>query len=135
MFNLVYLLFEYSAHDKYTLQITLASSVNAEHLRCFKFISWIFGLAIFNRRFLDIHFIYSFYKMMLKKNIELSDVEGVDAELQRGMKWTWENDTTDIIEGTLFLQEEVFGELVTTELKPDGVDIPVTAENKQEFVE
>ena len=135
MFNPFYCLFEYSAHDNYTLQISPASGVNPEHLNYFKFIGRIVGLAIFHRRFLDAYFISSFYKMVVTKKIALSDLESVDAELHRSMKWLLENDITDVIEETFSLQEERFGELVTIELKPGGVDIEVTEDNKQEFVE
>jgi len=135
MFNPFYCLFEYSAHDNYTLQISPASGVNPEHLNYFKFIGRIVGLAIFHRRFLDAYFISSFYKMVVHKKIALNDLESVDAELHRSMKWMLDNDIKDVIEETFSLQEERFGELVTIELKPGGVDIPVTEENKAEFVE
>jgi len=135
MFNPFYSLFEYSAHDNYTLQISPRSGVNPEHLNYFKFIGRIVGLAIFHRRYLNACFISSFYKMVLTKKIALSDLESVDAELYRSMKWMLDNDITDVIDATFSLQETRFGELVTIELKPGGVDIGVTEENKQEFVE
>lgn len=87
MFNPFYCLFEYSAHDNYTLQINPASGVNPEHLNYFKFIGRCLGLGIFHRRFLDAYFIVSFYKMILKKKVTLSDLESVDAELHRGLTW------------------------------------------------
>lgn len=87
MFNPFYCLFEYSAHDNYTLQINPASGVNPEHLNYFKFIGRVMGLAIFHRRFLDAYFIVSFYKMILKKKVTLADLESVDAELFRGLTW------------------------------------------------
>jgi len=73
--------------------------------------------------------------MVITKKIALSDLESVDAELYRSMKWMLDNDITGVIDETFSLQEERFGELVTIELKPGGVDIEVTEENKQEFVE
>ena len=73
--------------------------------------------------------------MIVQKRIALSDLENIDAERYSVMKWMLENDITDIIEETFSLQEERFGELVTIELKPGGVDVPVTEENKQEYVE
>lgn len=88
MFNPFYCLFEYSAHDNYTLQISPASGVNPEHLNYFKFIGRVVGLAIFHRRFLDAYFITSMYKMILHKKISLQDLESVDAELHRSMSWT-----------------------------------------------
>ena len=50
MFNPFYCLFEYSAHDNYTLQINPASGINPEHLDYFKFIGRCLGLAIFHHR-------------------------------------------------------------------------------------
>ena len=152
MFNPFYCLFEYSAHDNYTLQINPASGVNPEHLNYFKFIGRCLGLGIFHRRFLDAYFIVSFYKMILKKKVTLADLESVDAELHRGMTWMmlarWfsigdvlticicrENDITDVIDETFTTTEDRFGELVTIDLKPNGADIPVTEENKKEYVE
>ncbi|KAF9050719.1 HECT-domain-containing protein [Hymenopellis radicata] len=135
MFNPFYCLFEYSAHDNYTLQINPASGVNPEHLNYFKFIGRCLGLGIFHRRFLDAYFIVSFYKMILKKKVTLSDLESVDAELHRGMTWMLENDITDIIDETFTTTEERFGEMVTIELKPGGADVPVTEDNKKEYVE
>ncbi|KAJ7632408.1 hypothetical protein FB45DRAFT_912361 [Roridomyces roridus] len=135
MFNPFYCLFEYSAHDNYTLQINPSSSINDQHLNYFKFIGRCLGLGIFHRRFLDAYFIVSFYKMILKKKVTLSDLESVDAELHRGMMWMLENDITDIIDETFTTTEERFGELVTIELKPGGGNVPVTEENKKEYVE
>lgn len=46
-----------------------------------------------------------------------------------------ENDITDVLEETFSVTEERFGEYVTIDLKPDGENIPVTEENKKEYVE
>ncbi|KZT60478.1 HECT-domain-containing protein [Calocera cornea HHB12733] len=135
MFNPFYCLFEYSAHDNYTLQINPASGVNPEHLNYFKFIGRCVGLAIFHRRFLDAYFIVAFYKMILRKKVVLADLESVDVELHRGMTWMLENDITDVIDETFTTVEDRFGEMVTVELKPGGANFPVTEENKKEYVD
>ncbi|KAK3673756.1 hypothetical protein LTR78_006309 [Recurvomyces mirabilis] len=135
MFNPFYCLFEYSAHDNYTLQINPHSGINPEHLGYFKFIGRVVGLAIFHRRFLDAFFIGAFYKMILRKKVALQDMEGVDAEFHRTLSWTMENDITDVIYSTFSVEDERFGEKVTVELKPGGQDIEVTNENKKEYVE
>jgi E3 ubiquitin-protein ligase NEDD4 len=135
MFNPFYCLFEYSAHDNYTLQINPASGVNPEHLNYFKFIGRCLGLGIFHRRFLDAYFIVSFYKMILKKKVTLADLESVDAELHRGMSWMLENDITDIIDETFTTTEERFGEMVTIELQPGGADVEVNEDNKKDYVD
>ena len=135
MFNPFYCLFEYSAHDNYTLQINPHSGINPEHLNYFKFIGRVLGLAIFHRRFLDAHFIVSFYKMILKKKITLADLESVDADYHRSLQWMLNNPIEGIVEETFSAMEDKFGELITIELKPGGEDVPVTDENKREYVE
>jgi len=135
VFDPSYGLFQYSAHDNYTLQINPASGVNPDHLSYFKFIGRIVGLAIFHRRFLDAYFVSGFYKMMLGKTVSLADLESVDAEIHRSLVWMLENDITDILEETFAVTEERFGEIVNIELKPGGEDIPVTEENKKEYVD
>lgn len=45
-----------------------------------------------------------------------------------------ENDITDVVFQTFSATEDRFGEIVTTELKPGGENIPVTEENKKEYV-
>ena len=134
-FNPFYCLFEYSAHDNYTLQINPHSGINPEHLNYFKFIGRCLGLAIFHRRFLDAYFIVSFYKMILSKKITLADMESVDAEIFRSLTWMLNNDVTDIIENTMSVEDDRFGEVVDVELKPGGKEIEVTEENKAEYVE
>lgn len=54
MFNPYYGLFEYSAMDKYTLQINPFSGLcNEEHINYFKFIGRIAGTAVYHGKLLD----------------------------------------------------------------------------------
>ena len=135
MFNPFYCLFEYSAHDNYTLQINPHSGINPEHLNYFKFIGRVVGLAIFHRRFLDSFFIGAFYKMMLRKKVQIQDMEGVDEEYHKNLTWTLDNDITDVLDQTFSIDDEQFGETRTIDLKPNGRNIQVTNENKKEYVE
>ncbi|PUU79726.1 hypothetical protein B9Z19DRAFT_1100633 [Tuber borchii] len=135
MFNPFYCLFEYSAHDNYTLQINPHSGINPEHLNYFRFIGRVVGLAIFHRRFLDAFFIGAFYKMILKKKVVLADMEGVDADFHRNLTWMLENDITDILDLTFSTEDSRFGETVTIDLKPNGQNIEVTNDNKREYVD
>jgi E3 ubiquitin-protein ligase NEDD4 len=152
MFNPLCGLFEYSTHDKHALRINPSSGVDPEHLNYFKFIGRCLGLGIFHRQFLDACFIVPFYKMVLKKKVVFADLESADAELYRSLKWMLyvvpdgisrsmpdphrrDNDITDVIDQTFTITEERFGEIVMTELKPGGLDIPVTEENKKNYVD
>lgn len=135
MFNPFYCLFEYSAHDNYTIQINPNSGINPEHLNYFKFIGRVVGLGVFHRRFLDAFFVGALYKMMLRKKVVLQDMEGVDAEVHNSLKWMLENSIDGILDLTFSADDERFGELLTVDLKPNGRTIEVTDENKKEYVE
>lgn len=135
MFNPFYCLFEYSAHDNYTLQINPHSGINPEHLNYFKFIGRVVGLGVFHRRFLDAFFIGALYKMMLHKKVILQDMEGVDAEFYRSLQWMLDNDIDGVFDLTFTVDDERFGEMVSIDLKPDGSKIEVTNDNKKEYVE
>lgn len=136
MFNPFYCLFEYSAHDNYTLQINPHSGINPEHLNYFKFIGRVVGLAIFHRRFLDAFFIGALYKMILGKMVVLADMEGVDADFHRSLQWMLDNDISGgILEATFSTEDERFGVVTEEDLIPDGRNIEVTNENKKEYVE
>ncbi|AQZ15594.1 RSP5 (YER125W) [Zygosaccharomyces parabailii] len=135
MFNPFYCLFEYSAHDNYTIQINPNSGVNPEHLNYFKFIGRVVGLGVFHRRFLDAFFVGALYKMMLRKKVVLQDMEGVDAEVHNSLKWILENSIDGILDLTFSADDESFGEIQTVDLKPNGRNIEVNDENKKEYVE
>ena len=135
MFNPFYCLFEYSAHDNYTLQINPHSGINPEHLNYFKFIGRVVGLAIFHRRFLDAFFVGALYKMMLNKAVALSDMEGVDADFHRSLQWMLDNPIEGVLEQTFSTEDERFGVTNVEDLKPGGRDIDVTDVNKKEYVE
>ncbi|KAG0308263.1 E3 ubiquitin-protein ligase pub1, partial [Dissophora globulifera] len=136
MFNPFYGLFEYSAHDNYTLQINPHSGINPEHLNYFKFIGRVVGLAIFHRRLLDAFFIVSFYKMILKKKVTLADLESVDADVFRNLNWMLDDPNgAETLDTTFSTNDERFGEIVTIDLKEGGRDMEVTEDNKKEYVD
>ncbi|KAK0168409.1 hypothetical protein PV327_002212 [Microctonus hyperodae] len=134
MFNPYYGLFEYSAMDNYTLQINPFSGVcNEEHLNYFKFIGRIAGMAVYHGKLLDAFFIRPFYKMMLAKTIDLKDMESVDSEYYNSLLWIKENDPSEL-ELTFCVDEDSFGHTSQRELKSNGANIPVTDENKDEYI-
>ena len=46
-----------------------------------------------------------------------------------------DNSIEDVIDETFTTAEDRFGEMVTIDLKPGGADVPVTDENKKEYVD
>lgn len=45
-----------------------------------------------------------------------------------------ENDTTGVLDHTFCVEHNAYGEIIQHELKPNGKSIPVTEENKKEYV-
>ncbi|KAF9502701.1 hypothetical protein BS47DRAFT_1310780, partial [Hydnum rufescens UP504] len=120
----------------YKLQINPTSGADPEYLRYFRFIGRCLGLVVFHQHFLDVSFVVSFYKIILNKKITLSDLESIDARLFRDMNWILKNKITGDLDKTFSTTHlGPRGESVTFELKESGRDIPVTEENKEEYVE
>ncbi|XP_072030008.1 E3 ubiquitin-protein ligase SMURF2-like [Amphiura filiformis] len=134
MLNPYYGLFQYSRDDIYTLQINPDSGINPEHLSYFHFVGRIIGMAIFHGHYIDGGFTMPFYKQLLSKPVSLEDMESVDPEVYRSLVWMLENDITGILENMFCVEHDSFGEMQAHELKPNGKNIPVTEENKMEYV-
>lgn len=135
IFNPYYGLFEYSAIDNYTLQINpLSGLFNEEHIKYFRFIGRIIGMAIYHGKLLEAFFIRPFYKMLLSQPIALADMESVDREYYQSLKYIVDNDPADL-DLYFVVSEEVLGELREHELKPGGQNIQVTEQNKNEYIE
>ena len=100
----------------------------------FKFIGRIIGKALYEGRVLDCHFSRAVYKRILGKPVSLKDMETLDLEYYKSLLWMLENDITDIITETFSTDVEAFGETQTVDLIENGRNIPVTEENKHEYV-
>jgi E3 ubiquitin-protein ligase HUWE1 len=133
MFNPNYALFMQSA-DKRTFQPNPTSYINPEHLDYFKFVGRVIAMAIYNEQLLDCFFTRSFYKHILGINITYHDIESIDPEYYKNLQWMLDNDITDIMDLTFTAEVDEFGKYKVVELKPGGTNIPVTNENKYEYV-
>jgi len=94
----------------------------------------VVGMAVYHGKLLDAFFIRPFYKMMLGKPITINDMESVDSEYYNSLMWILENDPADL-DLRFAVDEETFGLMHQRELKPNGANIPVTQENKREYIE
>ncbi|XP_058259180.1 E3 ubiquitin-protein ligase HECW1 isoform X3 [Hemibagrus wyckioides] len=135
LFNPYYGLFEYSANDTYTVQISPMSAFVENHLEWFRFSGRILGLALIHQYLLDAFFTRPFYKALLRLATDLSDLEYLDEEFHQSLQWMKDNDITDILDLTFTVNEEVFGQVTERELKSGGSNIQVTEKNKKEYIE
>ena len=135
LFNPYYGLFEYSANDVYTLQINPDSGLyNEHHLQLFHFLGRIVGMAVFHKKLVNGFFIRPFYSMMLGRKIGLEDMQYVDEFYYNSLVHILENDPGDY--GMTFqVSFTRLGETVYEDLVPEGDRIPVTNDNKLDYID
>ncbi|KAI7945161.1 hypothetical protein MJO28_010856 [Puccinia striiformis f. sp. tritici] len=130
-----YALFTGSAADSKTYQPNRASAVNPDHLGFFTFCGRVIGKALYDGRVVDAYFTLAFYKHLLGISVGLSDLESVDPDHHRPLKWMLDNDIDGIFELTFSVEADDFGSTQIVDLKPGGQEILVTNENKPEYVQ
>jgi len=135
MFNPDYALFIPVASDRTTFHPNKLSKVNDEHLMFFKFIGRIIGKALYEGRALDCHFSRAVYKRILGKTVSIKDMETLDLEYYKSLLWMLDNDISDIITETFSIETDDFGVAEIVDLCENGRNVPVTEENKQEYVQ
>ncbi|KAM9296812.1 E3 ubiquitin-protein ligase Itchy homolog [Gastrophryne carolinensis] len=133
--NPMYCLFEYAGKDNYCLQINPASYINPDHLRYFRFIGRFIAMALFHGKFIDTGFSLPFYKRILNKPVGLKDLESVDPEFYNSLIWIKENNIEECgLEMCFSVDKEILGEVKSHDLKPNGSNIQVTEENKEDYI-
>uniref|UniRef100_A0A7S1KNI6 HECT-type E3 ubiquitin transferase n=1 Tax=Percolomonas cosmopolitus TaxID=63605 RepID=A0A7S1KNI6_9EUKA len=103
----------------------------------FNLIGTVIGLALYNSIILDVRFPLLLYKKLCGQQPTLEDVKQADPELYRGLKQllAYTGDVENDFCRNFMVETEAFGEVRSFELKPGGEDIPVTKENREEYVE
>jgi E3 ubiquitin-protein ligase HUWE1 len=85
---------------------------------------------------LDAHFTRSFYKHMLGQAVSYHDLELIEPDFYRSLKQTLELSLDDLgLELTFSIESNDFGRINTVDLIDNGRHIPVTDENKREYVQ
>nr|CAH8850174.1 unnamed protein product [Trichobilharzia regenti] len=102
-------------------------------------IGTLLGLAIYNDVILDINFPSVLYRKLFGKLGTFEDLFDAKPSLANGLKALLEHEGDDIEEvfGCSFTVNylDSFGSVITHELKPNGAKIPVTKENRQEYID
>lgn len=102
----------------------------------FELIGILLGIAIYNAVILDVHFPHIVYKKLMECKMGLEDVELAMPELGRGLRQLldFDGNVEEVFQRNFEYSYEVFGTVKTVELKPGGSAIPVTNENREEYV-
>ncbi|XP_045543957.1 ubiquitin-protein ligase E3A isoform X5 [Salmo salar] len=103
----------------------------------FTLIGIVLGLAIYNNCILDVHFPMVVYRKLMGKKGTYLDLADSHPVLYQSLKelLDYEGDVEEDMMITFQIsQTDLFGEPITYDLKENGDKIPVTADNRKEFV-
>ncbi|GBM42389.1 E3 ubiquitin-protein ligase HUWE1 [Araneus ventricosus] len=135
IFNPMYALFTTSPGDRVTYMINSSSHCNSNHLSYFKFVGRVIAKAVYDNKLLESYFTRSFYKHILGKNVKYTDMESEDYSFYQGLVFLLEHGVNELgYELTFSVEVQEFGVTEIRDLKPNGRNIPVTEENKNEYV-
>ncbi|KAM9550718.1 putative E3 ubiquitin-protein ligase HERC4 isoform 1-T3 [Guaruba guarouba] len=104
----------------------------------FHLIGVVCGLAIYNFTIIDLHFPLALYKKLLNKKPSLDDLKELMPDVGRGMQQLLDYPEDDIEEAfclNFTITVENFGTTEIKELVPNGADVPVVKQNRQDFVD
>jgi len=92
------------------------------------------GKAIFDGELLECYFSKPMYKMMIGEDLAFDDMEDLDNEYFTNLKKTLEADVTHF--GLYFaITQDFYGKIEQIDLMEDGQNVPVTNENKNQYIE
>lgn len=109
------------------------SNIREHHLEYFKFSGQIIALAIINDIPVNAHFTPFFLKHILHRPVTFKDLEDTDQELYSSLQELLNNDSIPSDRYFTICVKNI-GLNMLIELKPNGTQIKVTNNNKQEFV-
>lgn len=110
-----------------------------EEDQMFFIIGVVCGLAIYNFTIINLPFPLPLYKKLLGDKVgSLDDLATLSPTIARGLQDLLaydKDDLEDVFCLNFALSEDYYGELKTLPLKPNGENIPVTQDNKKEYVD
>ncbi|CAH0763694.1 unnamed protein product [Diatraea saccharalis] len=98
----------------------------------------IYGLAIYNSIIIYVPFPLVLYKKILGESVMLDDLSDLYPTLANSLKSLLEypdDDVEEVFSLCFAVNTEVFDQIQVHHLKEDGVNVPVTHENKEEYVD
>lgn len=101
----------------------------------FELIGTLVGLAIYNSVLLDLPLPSVVFKKLLDEAVSVEDIKEFDPEFYTTLKNIAKSDNCAAMDLTFSVTFDFFGEEQTVDFKENGRNIPVTNENKLEFVE
>lgn len=106
-----------------------------DHLLYFRGAGRLIGRALLEGLFMQAHLALPMLKHLLGVPISFGDLEYVDEEVFRSLKWMKENDGVEALSLDFSVTNQlVSGEMQTIDLKENGRNIEVNDDNKLEYI-
>ena len=134
IFNPNYALFTADASGT-TFQPNSHSMININHLDYFTFVGRVIGKAICDQHLMDAHFTRSFYKHILGQSVDYADIEAIEPDYYKSLKQILDYSLEDLGIDLDFSAETItFGKHEVVDLIPNGRNIEVTDDNKEDYI-
>lgn len=127
-------LFIYLSENNKSLRPSLDSLDDLNHIMLYEFIGRAIGIAVFNGYNVPINLEQSIYKYLLEVDVDISDLKDIDLSYYNSLKWIQDNSIADMPYFTYSYDTLRDNIVKTIELVEDGVNIKVTDQNKQDFI-
>jgi len=103
--------------------------LNDRHMEHFQFIGMLMGLAVYNNKLFNTHFVPAFFKAINDTPVSLEDVKNLDSGIYKSLKYIKDNNVEDL--SLTFCVTENNKEI---ELVPGGSEMDVQENNKEEYL-
>ena len=112
-----------------------SGQLHPEHLKCYEFIGRLVAKCLLEGQLLTVYFALPLLKHILGVPISFSDLEFLDEELYKNAMWIRENTGVEALCLDFTVQQlDAEGHVSTIELIPNGGEVPVTDDNKEEYL-
>jgi ubiquitin-protein ligase E3 A len=107
----------------------------------FELVGTLMGIALYNNTFIDLPFPHACFKILLDQDVNLEDYAQWQPDTAKSLQYILDYKDHDrapiesVILRNFTIDVECFGAVNEVELKEGGKDIPVTRENRREFVD
>ncbi|OQR89513.1 HECT E3 ubiquitin ligase [Thraustotheca clavata] len=112
-----------------------SNEASEDHLMYFQAIGRFLGRALFEGMLIDAHLSLPMYKHILGIPITFSDLEFIDVDLYNNLRWLKQNNGVESLCLDFSVNVAQYGGApLTIDLCPNGRNIPVTDDNKDDYV-
>ncbi|TMW57361.1 hypothetical protein Poli38472_003286 [Pythium oligandrum] len=124
-----------AANESYYLNSNSAHDNGDHHLMYLYAAGRIIGRAFLEGDILGFHLCLLLLKIILGLPVSFSDLQFMDPEAYKNMKWVLEHDDVESLGLDFTITEPVGGDMQTVELIPNGASVLVTDANKREYLD